>query len=95
MSPELIEGKKYSTKTDIWALGCVAYEITTLDKVFDATNQLKLALRISQGQVRDIQVDSYTGELKKLIKKILTKNPDDRPSAKDILAEKLINSRAM
>jgi serine/threonine protein kinase len=40
MSPELIEGKKYSTKTDIWALGCCLYEIMTLDKVFDATVRL-------------------------------------------------------
>jgi serine/threonine protein kinase len=37
MSPEIIEGKKYSIKSDIWAVGCVAYEILTLEKVFDAT----------------------------------------------------------
>jgi NIMA (never in mitosis gene a)-related kinase len=37
MSPEIIEGKKYCTKSDIWALGCCLYEVMTLDKVFDAT----------------------------------------------------------
>ena len=37
MSPEIIEGKKYSIKSDIWSLGCVAYEILTLNRVWDAT----------------------------------------------------------
>ena len=37
MSPEIIEGKKYSIKSDIWSLGCVAYEMLTLNKVWDAT----------------------------------------------------------
>lgn len=37
LSPEIVEGKKYSTKSDIWALGCVAYELLTLKKVFEAT----------------------------------------------------------
>jgi serine/threonine protein kinase len=37
MSPELIEGKKYSNKSDIWAVGCVAYEMMTLNQVFNAT----------------------------------------------------------
>ena len=37
MSPELVEGKKYSFKSDIWSVGCVAYELLTLSRVFDAT----------------------------------------------------------
>lgn len=36
ISPELCEGKPYNQKSDIWALGCILYEITTLKKAFEA-----------------------------------------------------------
>ena len=42
ISPEICEGKMYATKSDIWALGCILYELTTLQKAF-------------QGPVRDVQ----------------------------------------
>lgn len=35
MSPELIEGLKYSYPTDIWAIGAILYEICYLRKAFD------------------------------------------------------------
>lgn len=36
MSPELIKYKPYSYKSDIWALGCVLYEICNLTFAFEA-----------------------------------------------------------
>lgn len=93
MSPEIIEGKKYSNKTDLWALGCVMYEICTLTRVFDATNQLKLAYRISLCEVLPIDNDKYSLDLKTLIQLILSKEPDERPSAKQILSHPLFNER--
>jgi len=35
LSPELCEGQAYNHKSDIWALGCVLYELTTLHHAFD------------------------------------------------------------
>ena len=93
MSPEIIEGKKYSNKSDIWALGCVIYELCTLSRVFDATNQLKLACRISLCEVLPIDIDEYSADLKQLIKQILSKEAEDRPSAKEILNEAILSSR--
>ncbi len=29
-SPEVCENKPYSTKSDVWALGCILYELCTL-----------------------------------------------------------------
>lgn len=37
MSPELCQGVKYNFKSDIWAVGCVAFELLTLKRTFDAT----------------------------------------------------------
>lgn len=37
MSPELCQGVKYNFKSDIWAMGCVLFELLTLTRTFDAT----------------------------------------------------------
>ena len=36
MSPEIMESKPYDFKSDLWALGCVLYEMTSLKHAFDA-----------------------------------------------------------
>lgn len=44
ISPELCEGKPYNQKSDIWALGCVLYELASLKRAFEAavsTNTLR------------------------------------------------------
>lgn len=30
MSPEMVQGHPYTIKADIWALGCLVYEMTAL-----------------------------------------------------------------
>ena len=36
LSPEVWENKPYDTKSDIWAMGCVLYELATLKHAFEA-----------------------------------------------------------
>ena len=40
LSPEVWENRPYNNKSDIWALGCVLYEMTTLKHAFEAGNQM-------------------------------------------------------
>lgn len=37
LSPELCTGNPYNAKSDVWALGCVLYEMCTLKHPFDAS----------------------------------------------------------
>ena len=46
MSPEVCGSKPYSFASDIWALGCVLYELCVLKHAFDSNNILGLVWKI-------------------------------------------------
>lgn len=36
ISPEICQGRAYNNKSDVWMLGCVLYELCTLERAFNA-----------------------------------------------------------
>jgi NIMA (never in mitosis gene a)-related kinase len=50
LSPEMCEEKPYNEKSDIWALGCVLYEMVNQRPPFEAMNQGALILKIIRGK---------------------------------------------
>ena len=50
LSPEVWKSQAYSTKSDIWALGWILYELYTLEKPFLADTQEDLIYTILQGE---------------------------------------------
>ena len=46
MSPEVCQNKAYDTNSDVWALGCVLYELCTLSHAFESSNLLGLVFKI-------------------------------------------------
>ena len=42
MAPEQLEGKDADARTDIWAFGCVVYEMVTGQKAFEGKSQASL-----------------------------------------------------
>ena len=49
ISPEICEGKPYAKKSDIWALGCILYELTTLKKAFEGPVSLRGSTEVKSG----------------------------------------------
>ena len=49
LSPEVVKGKQYSFKADIWGLGVMLYELCTLKPPFVASSILQLAMNITKG----------------------------------------------
>ena len=50
LSPEMAEEKPYNEKSDVWALGCVLYQLCTGRHPFEASNQAALLLKIIRGK---------------------------------------------
>ncbi len=44
MSPELMASKPYDFKTDMWSLGCVLHEMTSLQHAFSGTYASRVTL---------------------------------------------------
>ncbi|XP_046396969.1 serine/threonine-protein kinase Nek8-like [Ischnura elegans] len=86
LSPELCEGKPYGKKSDIWALGCILYELLSLRKAFDGPCLGAIINKISQGTVT-MEVESQPSELTcNLLQCLLRKRPSLRPCANMLLA---------
>ena len=86
ISPELCEGKPYNQKSDIWAVGCVLYEMVTLRRAFDAPNLPALVLKIMRATFAPIP-ETYSEALRKLILSTLHLDPNQRPGPSEILAQ--------
>ncbi|KAM3135232.1 hypothetical protein pb186bvf_012697 [Paramecium bursaria] len=84
MSPEVCENKPYTFKSDVWALGCVLYEICTFKHAFDAKNLLGLIYKILKDQAETIP-NIYSKDLQNLIVKLLSKEAKNRPIISDIM----------
>ncbi|XP_066101345.1 serine/threonine-protein kinase Nek4 isoform X2 [Saccopteryx bilineata] len=86
MSPELFSNKPYNYKSDVWALGCCAYEMATLKHAFNAKDMNSLVYRIIEGKLPPMP-KAYSPELAELIRTMLSKKPEERPSVRSILRQ--------
>ncbi|KAM7176811.1 serine/threonine-protein kinase Nek11 [Macrochelys suwanniensis] len=84
MSPEALKHQGYDTKSDIWSLGCILYEMCCLDHAFTGHNFLSIVLKIVEGNTPSLP-DRYPSKLNAVLHSMLNKNPSLRPSAAEIL----------
>ncbi|KAM9763183.1 serine/threonine-protein kinase Nek1 isoform 2-T2 [Menidia menidia] len=92
LSPEICENKPYNNKSDIWALGCVLYEMCTLRHAFEAGNMKNLVLKIIRGSYPPVSVH-YSQELRYLLAQLFRRNPRERPSVSSILDKPFLSCR--
>ena len=82
MAPERHRGERYSHKVDVWALGCILYELCTLKHTFTKIPDILL------GQYEPIPDGLHPG-VSVYIPRLLCMDPNRRPSADKILAQRL------
>ena len=88
-SPEIWNDKPYNSKCDIWSLGCIIYEMSTLHVPFRGTSLNQLYCRIMKGKYSQIP-SRYSNDLKNIIKIILNEDVQKRPSAEELLKNEII-----
>lgn len=83
MSPEVCENKPYSGKSDVWSLGCLAYELCALQHPFTGNTLLGLMMKILKEHPSPLE--GYSNELNQLIFGMLTKPVSERYSLEEVL----------
>ncbi|CAN0033341.1 unnamed protein product, partial [Ectocarpus sp. 4 AP-2014] len=78
MSPEIFKNHPYNDKSDVWALGCLLYELLTLKHAFDAQSLNGLAGKIIKGKFPSVSTQ-YSKNLRALVNDMLATNPKKRP----------------
>ncbi|GMF14814.1 unnamed protein product [Phytophthora fragariaefolia] len=91
MAPEVLEGKSYGFSSDVWALGCVLYELCTGKPPFMANSTPQLLNKICHGDYIPIQKGGNlaSSRLLTLIGSMLSTRPELRPSVEQLLRDSI------
>ena len=78
MSPEVLDGRGYEWKSDVWSLGCLLYELATLRSPFKSPdtkdNLYTLFKKISIGQFAELP-SHYSTHLRQLVSAMIQTDP--------------------
>ena len=86
MSPEQCLGKQVDSRSDLYSLGCILYEMLTGTKIYDSANAADVIGMHVKAPVPQLAV--LLQEYQPILNKLLAKEPADRyQSAADLLAE--------
>eukprot|EP00940_MAST-03C_sp_MAST-3C-sp2_P002767 g2767.t1 len=81
LSPELARGEEYNAKSDVWALGCVLYEMLGSERPFPAKGLAELVLKIASDKPPKelpFHVCRPGGAIRQLLDAMLCKKSEDR-----------------
>ncbi len=86
MSPEQARGKKVDHRTDIYALGCLAYKMVTGTLPFNADNAMDLIVKqLNDAPPSPTKLAPRTpAPLSRVIQRMMSKAPEDRPTLAEI-----------
>ncbi|XP_017768234.1 PREDICTED: serine/threonine-protein kinase Nek8-like [Nicrophorus vespilloides] len=89
LAPEICDGQPYDTKSDIWSLGCILYELCALERLYSGSMS-SVIVAIKAGRRKRINVDILGSELQRIIDSMVEVNPALRPTTTALLAHSFI-----
>ncbi|XP_068092283.1 serine/threonine-protein kinase Nek10 isoform X2 [Hyperolius riggenbachi] len=84
--PEVVKSEPYGEKADVWAVGCILYQMAMLNPPFHSTNMLSLATKIVEAMYVPVPEDMYSEKVSNIIKSCLTSDADRRPDIVEVCA---------
>jgi serine/threonine protein kinase len=80
MSPEQCQTKPIDRRSDVFSIGILLYELSTLTKLFRGTSDFALLQQIVEKPIPppSLRVPTYPRELEKIVMRALAKSPEDR-----------------
>ncbi|KAL5497017.1 hypothetical protein EMCRGX_G013410 [Ephydatia muelleri] len=82
--PELVNSEPYNEKADIWAAGCIFYQMAMLQPPFQSGNVLALAKKIAEVEYARVPTGLYSETVTQVIERCLTANPQCRPDSVEV-----------
>ncbi|CAG9325960.1 unnamed protein product [Blepharisma stoltei] len=92
LSPEIIENRPYSFKSDVWSIGVLLYELCALRPPFDGNSIHQLSCNIVRGIYTPLS-NNFSKDLKNLIGQMLSLDPNKRPNIAQILKMPFVRNR--
>jgi eukaryotic-like serine/threonine-protein kinase len=90
MSPEQVQGNRIDHRSDVFSFGCILYEAATRQRPFTGDTNVDVMHQILHAKPQPVHElnPSVPGELRRMIRRCLAKDPEKRyQSMKDIAIE--------
>ncbi|XP_076400596.1 serine/threonine-protein kinase Nek10 isoform X5 [Peromyscus maniculatus bairdii] len=82
--PEVLKSEPYGEKADVWAAGCILYQMATLSPPFCSTNMLSLATKIVEAVYEPVPEGIYSEKVTDTINRCLTPDAEARPDIVEV-----------
>ena len=94
MAPEQALGRTVGPQSDLYAVGCLAYEMLTGVLPFTATNPIEqMTQRISEAPRRASEVARVPPELDRIVMQMLARDPAERPASAAVVRQQIAKYR--